>query len=85
MNRYSYVLMKERRCPYMNETTLKVYNIKNLDCAHCASKIEAAINEMEEVEEAVLVFTSKKFRIKAIHTEELFKKIDLFFKRKPKI
>ena len=59
----------------MNETTLKVYNIKNLDCAHCASKIEAAINEMEEVEEAVLVFTSKKFRIKAIHTEELFKKI----------
>ncbi len=59
----------------MNEITLKVYNIKNLDCAHCASKIEAAINEMEEVEEAVLVFTSKKFRIKAIHTEELFKKI----------
>ena len=28
----------------MNEITLKVYNIKNLDCAHCASKIEAAIN-----------------------------------------
>ncbi|MBR3025005.1 MAG: cation transporter, partial [Oscillospiraceae bacterium] len=59
----------------MNEITLKVYNIKNLDCAHCASKIEAAINEMEEVEEAILVFTSKKFRIKARHTEELFNKI----------
>jgi len=75
MNRYSYVLVKERRCPEMNEITLKVYNIKNLDCAHCASKIEAAINEMEEVEEAILVFTSKKFRIKARHTEELFNKI----------
>ncbi len=59
----------------MNETTLKVYSIKNLDCAHCASKIEAAVNELEEVEEAVLVFTAKKFRIKAAHTPDLFEKI----------
>lgn len=59
----------------MENSTLKTYIIKNLDCAHCASKIEAAINEMEEVEEAVLVFTAKKFRIKARHTAELFEKI----------
>lgn len=59
----------------MENSTLKVYNIKNLDCAHCASKIEAAVNEMEEIEEAVLVFTSKKFRIRACHSEALFDKI----------
>lgn len=59
----------------MDDITMKVYSIKNLDCAHCASKIEAAINEMEEVEEAVLVFTAKKFKIKARHSDSLFDRI----------
>jgi len=59
----------------MEDVTLKIYSIKNLDCAHCASKIEAAINEMEEVEEAVLVFTAKKFKIRARHSDTLFDRI----------
>lgn len=59
----------------MDDTTVKTYRLKNLDCAHCASKIEKAINEMEEVEEAVLVFTSKKFHIKAHHNDLLSEKI----------
>ena len=29
---------------------------------------------MQEVEEAVLTFTTQRFRIKAVHTEELFEK-----------
>ena len=74
MNMYSYVKNKKAGA-FMEEVTMKVYNIKNLDCAHCASKIEAAINEMEEVEEAVMIYTAKKFRIKARHTTELFEKI----------
>jgi len=59
----------------MEKATLKIFNIQNLDCAHCASKIEKAIGELEEVEEAVIVFTSKKFRIKAYHSDVLFEKI----------
>ena len=59
----------------MDDTTVKTYRLKNLDCAHCASKIEKAINEMEEVEEAVLVFTSKKFHIRAHHNDLLSEKI----------
>lgn len=59
----------------MENATLKIFNIKNIDCAHCASKIEAAVAELEEVEEAVLVFATRKFRIKAVHTDELFEKI----------
>lgn len=47
----------------------KVYTVRNLDCANCAGKIEAAINQLSEVDSAVLVFATKKLRIKGKNDE----------------
>ncbi len=59
----------------MHKLTVKTYLIKNLDCAHCASKIEKSIAEMPEVNEAVLTFTTKKLKVTAVHDVSLFEKI----------
>ncbi len=59
----------------MNKLTEKTYLIKNLDCAHCASKIEKSIAEMPEVNEAVLTFTTRKLKVTAVHDVSLFEKI----------
>ena len=59
----------------IENSSLKIYTIANLDCAHCASKIEKAISEIPEVEEVTLAFTTKKLRIKAVHSHKLFEKI----------
>ncbi len=58
------------------KSAVKIFIVNNIDCAHCASKIEKAVSEMEEVEEAVLTFTTKKLRVKANHSKELFDKIN---------
>ena len=36
----------------------KVYLVENLDCANCASKVEAALNALPEVQEAVLTYAT---------------------------
>lgn len=41
----------------------KIYSVKNLDCAHCAGKIEEAINKLDGVESAVLIFASRKLKL----------------------
>ena len=41
----------------------KTYDIKNLECAHCGGKIEAAIAGFDEVESAVLNFPLRKIKI----------------------
>ena len=43
----------------------KVYIVENLDCAHCASQVEAALNAHPAVEEAVLTFATKQLRLTA--------------------
>ena len=53
----------------------KVYEIENLCCANCAAKIEAKINELPEVESAVIVFPTKQLRLTAEHPDELIDKI----------
>ena len=53
----------------------KVYEIENLCCANCAAKIEAKINELPEVESAVIVFPTKQLRLTAEHPDELLDKI----------
>lgn len=40
------------------------FNILNLDCAHCAGKIEEALNKMDGIDSAVLIFASKKLKVK---------------------
>lgn len=41
----------------------KMYIVKNLDCAHCGGKIEAAIADFEEIESASLNFPMRKLRV----------------------
>ncbi len=41
----------------------KIYSVRNLDCAHCAGKIEEAINKLDGVESAVLIFASRKLKL----------------------
>ncbi len=59
----------------MKKSSIKTYTVKNLDCAHCAAKIEKAISQMKEVEQVTLTFTTRKLQIKAVHTKDLFDKI----------
>lgn len=41
----------------------KCYNVINLHCAHCGSKIEAEINKIDGIEKAVLSFPNKKIKV----------------------
>ncbi len=54
----------------------KVYKMKNLDCAHCAAKMEEKINALDEVESASIVFASKKLYLTAENPESLIGKIN---------
>ena len=53
----------------------KVYEIENLCCANCAAKIEAKINELPEVEQAVIVFPTKQLRLTAEDPDSLIEKL----------
>lgn len=48
----------------------KVYILENLGCANCAAKMEKKINELHEVEAAVLTFATKKLVVASGHREE---------------
>lgn len=41
------------------------YTIEGLDCAGCAAKVESAINDMKEVENAILNFSTKTLIVKS--------------------
>lgn len=41
----------------------KKFKIENLDCAHCAQKMEDAINKIPGVEEASISFLTQKFTL----------------------
>lgn len=43
----------------------KIYKLEELDCANCAAKMEAAINEIEGVEKASVSFMTQKLIIEA--------------------
>ena len=49
----------------------KNYRLENLDCANCASKIEAKFNAHPEVEEAVIVFPTRQLRLRAQDPDSL--------------
>ncbi len=48
----------------------KIYAVNNLECAHCGGKIESAINQLEDVEEAILNFPSRKLKVTGNITEK---------------
>ena len=43
----------------------KVFDLEDLDCAVCAAKIEAAVKELEGVENASVNFMTQKMTIEA--------------------
>ena len=43
----------------------KIYILEHLDCANCAAKIEAKFNAHEQVQEAVITFSTKQLRLTA--------------------
>lgn len=48
-----------------------VYILENLGCANCAAKMERKINELPNVEEAVITYATKQLIIVGEHTENL--------------
>ena len=53
----------------------RTYLVQNLDCANCGAKIERALNNMPEIDDAVLTFTTKKLRVNARSYEGLLEKM----------
>ena len=52
-----------------------VYTVGNIDCAHCAAKIEEKIRELPEVDDAVLTFATKQLRVYSSMGTELLPKL----------
>lgn len=44
---------------------VKVYKIEDLDCAHCAAKIEEAIRKIDGVTSATVSFLAQKMTVDA--------------------
>ncbi len=61
--------------PVLDKGNTRTYLVQNLDCANCGAKIERALNEMEEIDSAVLTFTTKKLRITAKSYDNLLAKM----------
>ena len=51
----------------------KTFNLEELDCAHCAAKMETAINKIDGVISASISFMSQKLTIEA--ADEDFDKV----------
>ncbi len=58
-----------------NVPEIRQFSIENLDCAHCGAEIEEALGKLDGVESASLNFPMKKFKIKALFTDELIEKM----------
>ena len=55
----------------------KTYKLIDLDCAHCAAKMEAAIQKIDGVTEASVSFLTKKLTVEAEdgRFEEIMKQV----------
>ena len=55
----------------------KTYNLTDLDCAHCAAKMEAAIQKIDGVTEASVSFLTQKLTVEAEdgRFEEIMKQV----------
>ena len=47
------------------DVTTKIYLLENLGCAHCASKIEEQIADLDGISEATITFATKQLRVTA--------------------
>ncbi|WP_392485954.1 heavy metal translocating P-type ATPase [Haloimpatiens sp. FM7315] len=55
----------------MEEVLVKEFILDGLHCANCASKIESKINSLEEVEEAIFVFSTSVLKVKLLNVEAI--------------
>ena len=55
----------------------KTYKLTDLDCAHCAAKMEAAIQKIDGVTEASVSFLTQKLTVEAEESrfEEIMKQV----------
>lgn len=44
---------------------IKTFKLENLDCAHCAAKMEAAIKKLDNVNDARISFLTQKLTLDA--------------------
>ena len=60
--------------------------LKNLNCAHCAAKIEKKVGELKEVDNAALDFMSQKLTIESNKIDEAIKKaVQIINKTEPEV
>ena len=52
-----------------------IYILENLGCAHCASKMEDAINHLDGVSEATITYATKQLRVTADNPDALLPQI----------
>ena len=50
----------------------KKYYIRNLDCGHCAGKIEERLNQMEELSSVKLDFIQKTLTVETEKSEKYY-------------
>ena len=53
----------------------KRYTLENLDCANCAAKIEAKMNDHPQVESAIITFATKSLRLTAEDPDSLLSQL----------
>ena len=55
----------------------KTYKLTDLDCAHCAAKMEAAIQKIDGITEASVSFLTQKLTVEAEDSrfEEIMKQV----------
>lgn len=49
----------------------KKFKVENLDCAHCAAKMEEAIKKIPGVEEAVMNFMTQKLTLEIANDADI--------------
>ncbi len=69
------VIPRDREARAGDAAAAHVYLVEGLDCANCAAKVEAAINQLPEVKEAVLSFATKKLKVYATNYQGLLPKL----------
>ena len=69
------VVVPRDKQPVSTQADVRIYMVENLDCANCGAKIEAALNKMPEVKEAVLTYTTKKLMVYADNYGDLLEKM----------
>ena len=59
----------------MTEISMKIFDVKNLDCASCAAKIENGLKRVEGVDDAVIDFASLTLHVRARDIDRIVEEV----------